>query len=109
MNELNKIVGKWMVGDCDNPDELSKEILILSAHIYTVRQEATKLEIEYARKYEEIRGKYKTEKQTEMGMKLESIFSDLESRKSAVKMIDDLIKSAKKRLGYLQEGAKLNY
>jgi len=107
--KVNDIVKKLIDGVCDDPDELSKDLLILSANMYNVGQSITTSEIKYAKKWTEERTKYKTDKETDTALKASQEYKDLEQNKNAYKMMLEVIRSAKKRLQVLSDNTSMKY
>ena len=109
MAQVNDIMQKLISGNCDDPNELSKDLLILSANMYNVGQEITKNEIKYAEKWTLDRSKYKTDKETDLALKSSEEYKNLEQSKNAYKMMLEVIRSAKKRLNVLSDNTSLHY
>ena len=109
MSQVNDIVKKLIDGNCDDPNELSKDLLILSANMYNAGQEITKSEIKYAEKWIQERSKYKTDKETDLAMKASEEYQKLEQNKNAYKTMLEIIRSAKKRLQVLSDNTSLKY
>src|SRR3990167_6907563 len=101
MSQVNNIMQKLIAGEVDDPNELSKDLLILAANLYNVGQAITKSEITYAKKWTEERIKYKTDKETDVALKSSPEWLDWEQNKNAYKMMIEVIRASKKRLQVL--------
>lgn len=108
MNELNAIIQRLINGEADDPEQLSKDLLVMSANLFNVGQEVTAADIAYVKKWNEERIKHKTDKSCDMAIKAMPEYAEWEKKKNAYKMIVDVIRSAKKRLMILSE-EKRNY
>lgn len=102
-----EIILKYVAGEgLDNPEELSRNLLILSAYLGVLGKEITEAEVAYARKWQSERINYKTDKQAEMALKLAPEYSVMENKKSGYRMLQELIRSIKKRLSVLSDDRK---
>lgn len=106
---VNEIIQKILSGDCDNPDVLSKDLLILSANQYSVGQDITKWEIAYSKKWNEERTKFKTDKACDMALKQTEEYQKWEQAKNAYRMMKEVIMAGKKRLAVLSDEGKSMY
>ena len=112
MKELNDIIVQLMNIDgeiYENPDELSKGLIVLSAHLYQIGARITEAECKYAGKWTAERIKYQSDKACEMALKMSEEYREMEARKNAQKMTIEIIRSIKKRLSVLSDEAKTIY
>lgn len=107
--EFNKIFLELLNGNVDNPDLLSRYVIQLSAHSFNVAKDVTEKQRAWAKKWQEERVNYKTDKQCEMALILSTEWRDYEDKKNSYKMIKELIMAAKKRLSVLSDQSRGNY
>ncbi len=107
--EFNDIFKELLSGEVDDPNLLSKYVIQLSAHSFNVAKEVTEKQRAWAKKWQEERVNFKTDKQCEMALILSKEWQEYEDRKNAYKMVKELIMAAKKRLSVLSDMGRNNY
>jgi hypothetical protein len=103
MDKLNDIIKKLIEGKTEDPDELSRYLVQFSSHLYEISKASTLAEIAYAKKWTEGRSKFTSDKQCEMALKDSKEWLEMQNRRSAEKMSQELIRSLKKRLQVLSD------
>jgi hypothetical protein len=88
-------------GVLDNPSLLSEYLVILASNIGEADKQKVIAEVEYAKKWSEIRKTTESDKAADMKMKLELEYIELRSKESLVKVLLETIRSVKKRLAFL--------
>jgi len=109
--QLNSIIKKYLNSEnLDNPEQLSKDLVELSAGLYTIGRAIIESDIAYAKVWETERHKHKSDKSCEMAMMTLKVYEDKESNKAARGAVIEIIRSVKKRLAHLsQELGEGNY
>jgi hypothetical protein len=110
MNEKpENIITNYVNGEgLDDPNELSKNLIVLSAYFGVLGKEETEWDIKLAKKWEEIKPSCKTDKEADMKVKAEPEFAHLENTKSRRKMTLEIIRAIKKRLAVLSDEYKMS-
>jgi len=105
---VNEIIKKLKAGELESPDELSKYLVILSASLNTAGNLELDGEIDYAKRWEEIKsttittnGKSITDKLAEMKAKQTPEYRVWQEMRIANKTIIQTIQALKKRLANL--------
>ena len=99
----NDIVKKLNNGMIDDPNELSKYLIILSASLYQGGLMETKTQIAYAKKWEDKRLECKTDRACDMAIMNEPEYWEWQKARTAVRAIIEIIRAIKKRLQNLSD------
>lgn len=102
----NEIMLKLSTQMPDNPDELSRYLVVLTANLWKYGQETVNSEIAYAKKWEEVRLNSETDGQANMRIKTFKEYQDWQMAKVSEKTILEIIRSLKKRLSSMTDELK---
>ncbi len=100
---VNQIIEKLESGQLDNPSVLSDYLVQLSASLFTGGKLELATDIEYSRKWSELRPECKTDKECDMRCKLSEEYKTAQLARIANKTILQTIMSLKKKLANLSE------
>lgn len=110
MDDLNDIIQKLINQEnVEDPNELSRYLIVFTANLYTISKQTTDADIAYAKLWSEKRTEYESDKSCDMGLKASREWKEWQNKKSAEKMATELIRSLKKRLAILQDKASGMY
>ena len=104
---INEIILRLASGADLTPDQLSRDILTLSANIYQIRNRITEAEQGYAKKWEAERSKHQSDKACEMALRATEEWKTLESAKSGYQTTKEIIMAVKKRLTWLSDEMRM--
>ena len=101
---INEIIHKLRKGELDSPDELSNFLVILSASLFEAAEFETEAQIQYAKKWQEIK---ETEQMTDKMADMRGLQTDeyrlWQKMKNTQKCLIETIRSLKKKLSNLQD------
>lgn len=108
---VNEIIKKLKAGELDNPNELSNFLVILSASLFEAGEFETEAEIEYSKKWAEIKNEDYTDKMTDALAKQTDEYRIWQKMRNSQKCLIETIRSLKKKLANLQDEYKsgMNY
>lgn len=107
--EFNSIFKSLLSGEVNDPNQLSKWVIQLSAYLFTLDKNRTEAEIAYAKVWEARRTALASDKSCEMALRSSEEYKALENAKSSYRMCRELVMSAKKRLSVLSDMSRGNY
>lgn len=101
---VNEIISQLKRGELDVPAELANQLVILSASLNTAGNFELDAEIEYAKKWEEIKlsDDSLTDKMTEMKAKQTEEYKSYKQMYIANKTLQEVIRAIKKKLANLE-------
>jgi disulfide oxidoreductase YuzD len=108
MEKINEIVLRLSTEEVNNPEELSRYLVLLTANLWSYGEKTLNTEIAYARKWIEVRTDHETDKATEMAAKITKEYHDYQMAKVTEKTILEIIRSLKKRLTSMVDELKSN-
>ena len=85
----------------DNPSLLSEYLVILCSHIIDAENKKVVADIEYAKRWSEIRIGLESDKQADMRCKQEKVYVELKATEALCKTVIETIRAIKKRLSFL--------
>lgn len=101
--KVNDIIDKLKKGELDNPGELADYLVILSASLNTAGNFELEAEINWAKKWEELKSFCKTDKECDMKVKQTEEYQLWQEMRIANKTLIQTIMSLKKKLQHLTE------
>lgn len=104
--KINEIMLKLSSETIDSPDELSKYLIILTAHIWEYGKKTIEAEQLYARKWQELRLGLETDGQANIRIKTTEEYHDWKMAVVLEKTLVEMIRSIKKRLTSLTDELK---
>ena len=85
----------------DNPSLLSEYLVLLCANIIEAENKKVEADINYARKWGELRIGLESDKQCDMKIKLEEVYIHLKATEALSKTLIETIRAIKRRLSFL--------
>ncbi len=85
----------------DNPSLLSEYLVTLCSHIVEAENKKVVTDIEFAKKWSELRPTVESDKQCDMKIKQEKVYIDLKATEALCKTVIEVIRAIKKRLAFL--------
>lgn len=107
--ELNEIFIKLLNGEVDDPNQLSKWVIQLSAHLFNLDKNRIQSEQNWSKLWELKRSDFKSDKQCEMSLRSSPEWLDFEKSKTNYRMCLEIIRASKKRLTVLSDMAQNSY
>ena len=106
--EVNEIIKKLRAGELDNPNELSNFLVILSASLFEAGEFEVEAQIEYAKKWSEIKESEEkiTDKMADMKCMQTDEYRIWQKMRNSQKVLIETIRSLKKKLMNLQDEFK---
>jgi hypothetical protein len=101
--KINDIIEKLKSDTTDNPKDLADYLVQLSASLYTSTELETDKEVEYVKKWDEIRNSATmTDKQAEMKAKQTDEYREWRRSLNTTKTIIELVRAIKKKLSNME-------
>lgn len=88
-------------GVLDNPSLLSEYLVLLASNIGDADKQKVIAEVEYAKRWSEVRKTTESDKAADMKMKLTEEYLELRSKESLVKVLLETIRAVKHRIKFL--------
>ena len=98
---VDEIVKKLQSGMSENPDELSRYLIVLSAKLFQASSLETKAEIEYVKKWQELKQPEDSDKKTDMLAKGTDEYIKWRGAVATGRTMLEMIRAIKKRLTLL--------
>ena len=95
---INDIMLKLSTETVDNPDELSKYLIFLTANLWKYGKETIEKEQLYAKKWQELRSELDTDGQANIRIKITEEYHDWQMARVLEKSLVEMLRSIKKRL-----------
>ena len=104
---IQEILNRILKGELDDKDTLSRDLIILAEYLGKTGSEIVQSQINYARKYQEVKPQHKTDKSCEIAMMLTDEYLKLENKKATQRALLEIIRSVKHRLRILSEETRI--
>lgn len=95
---VNEIIFKLSTEIIDNPRELSQYLVYITANLWKYGEDVVQSEIDYAKKWSDIRSKCDTDGMANVLIKIEPEYKKWQISKVNEKTLIEIIRSLKKRL-----------
>jgi hypothetical protein len=103
---VNSIMLKLSTEVIDQPDELSKYLIFVTANLWKYGKEVIDKEVIYAKKWQELRMGLETDGQANIRIKTTKEYHDWQMEKVTEKCLLEMIRAIKKRLQSLNDEFK---